>query len=508
MEVLTALDPGRVRVRNWKVCLVGPVALMMLACGTSKDGPAEWRLPKLSEEEAGHFNAPGKDGTCSIGSPYSVERGDVRYTLVLDGGLSLGSPYLGAVTDDCGNWLVLYQRTESYFAAHPSEWSGGTEYSQATLLKVFPTGLFAWERNMPTTWETPVERGTASQVAAGLVAPGSRGVAAVVTEVTVENDVGESTTRHPLEFYLANGSVIEATSDLNLEHTGGPLLLDEDQDSGGWWLQGGGNGRGALLQGPSFEPRYDADWAIRAEELDLPRVERRIDLIALEDGGRAFLGIARLDEYPAYVRVEGEEENDDVQRLYVTRLVAPDRVRDLLGTNAVSEGIAHLIALQAENVQSCRPWGSLAAHGDRVFAGYGCEVYDSEQPDGEQFSWWFRVSAFDGLEKAWEWNVPGGLRLTRIVALPDDRLLVIGARAMEENSEGTLSLSVLDAGGEVVWTRNYNDDSNVPQTWEWSVSSAPLTPDGHVLVGATLDSYNSVAGPTRHYWVGEIRWAD
>ena len=92
--------------------------------------------------------------------------------------------------------------------------------------------------------------------------------------------------------------------------------------------------------------------------------------------------------------------------------------------------------------------------------------------------------------------------------LPDGEVLVVGARPAEEGSGGILSLYLLDRTGELSWSRDYGDDPRVPQTWDWSVSHAALTPDGHVLVGATLDDQSAAAGAMRKYWVGEFKWAD
>lgn len=209
------------------------------------------------------------------------------------------------------------------------------------------------------------------------------------------------------------------------------------------------------------------------------------------------MGIAPLHERPGYQRVEGEDEAQDVSRLYVRRLVPPD-----------AAGSAHLINLLVQDAPHCTAWGSLAAHDDQLFAAYGCEVYDRELPEEEQFSWWFRVVAFNARKLVWEWEAPGGLRIHRVIALPDGEVLVIGARAAEEGSGGILCLYLLDQTGELSWSRDYGDDPRVPQTWDWSVSHAALTPDGHVLVGATLDGQAAVTGSTRKYWVGEFKWAD
>lgn len=487
---------GASGLRKW-TCRVSLPALLAIACGRAEEQPGEWRLPELPDAVARDFNAPLGDGTCSVGSPHWIERGGVRYTLVLDGGLQSDSRHLSAVVDECGNWLVLYERTESYFAAEPAEGASGNEYPSSRLVKVFPNGLFAWERPVPLAWERPVGKPEGPSAIAHPIrlAVGSPGVAAVMTEVTGSDESGSSSSRQPFELYLADGTGIQATADLGISSVD---TVHEDRDSGGWWLQNGDRDRGVLVRGPSFEPRRD-DWLIEEEDLGLPMgVERRrLDGIALADGGRAFMGIAPLHERPGYQRVEGEDEAQDVSRLYVRRLVPPD-----------AAGSAHLINLLVQDAPHCTAWGSLAAHDDQLFAAYGCEVYDRELPEEEQFSWWFRVVAFNARKLVWEWEAPGGLRIHRVIALPDGEVLVIGARAAEEGSGGILCLYLLDQTGELSWSRDYGDDPRVPQTWDWSVSHAALTPDGHVLVGATLDGQAAVTGSTRKYWVGEFKWAD
>lgn len=432
-----------------------------------------------------------------MGSPRSVERGDIRSTLVLDGGLQSGGRHLGAVVDECGNWFVLYERTVSYFAAQPAEGASGNEYSTSSLLKVFPNGLFAWERPVPVAWERPVGKpeGPSAMAQTLGLAVGSRGVAAVMTEVTERDERGGTSRRQPFELYLADGTGVQATADVGISSVD---AVHEDRDSGGWWLQNGSRDRGALVRGPRFEPRQD-DWSVEEEDIGLPVgvVHRRLDGIALADGGRAFLGIAPLDERPRSQRVDGEEQAPDVRRFYVRQLVPPD-----------ASGSAHLINLLVEDVSLCTAWGGLATRDERVFAAYGCEVYDRERQEGEQFSWWFRVVAFDARELVWAWDAPEELRIYRVLALPDGEVLVVGARPAEEGSGGILSLYLLDRTGELSWSRDYGDDPRVPQTWDWSVSHAALTPDGHVLVGATLDDQSAAAGAMRKYWVGEFKWAD